>query len=276
MNKIKKTLLACAVAYAALSTPAFANKSFQVAPGRLEVDLNKPETKTVIIINNGSEKIRLYIEPEYIKLGKGGINIGEHNKDGVAELENLASFITVSPRVMSLEPGERRDLKVNINSQKSRTDKNAVAKTSNGDYRAHVIVKLKGTAIKKTIETGAESNVNMKLDVKFETAIAVYGRLGDSVDLRKITLPINDKGLSDVQAMTMSCNSESNSLTISNNTNYKHVIEYSLDDVKYTPFNIMRNSNRTVSVNSDLSSGEILHMRVKSSNQKLERAIKCS
>ncbi|MBC5851365.1 hypothetical protein [Vibrio metschnikovii] len=213
MRNIKRSLIATALILS--SAAASASTSFLVAPGRLEFDIDKPLTKTFIVTNTGSEQIRLEIDPQYLEIGEEGLRAGEHIKDGVADIENIESHIRVAPKVLNLKPGQRRDVKVRIVSKQEDA----------GDYRSHIIVKMKENAAQASVGTETEG-VNMNLDIKFETAIAVYGRKGDIVT-----------------DYAMNCGK--GAIEIKNNSPYKLDGEFKVgDEIRNTT--VLRESKRTM------------------------------
>lgn len=233
MVKIKKlSLLATTVAASLFtSAPTLADHSFLVAPGRIEAELKSQTTRTVIVTNTGTDSIRLEIFPEYLAIGneKGQLNVGESHLSNQAATESLADYITVSPKVLKLKPGQRRDVKVNINGKRSRTNKNAKPIKEDGDYRTHLIVRMKETAATKKVEDPDNDGLSMNLDIKFETAIAIYGRLGEA----------------DYSKVKASCNN--GIFSLENGSDYK--IDGTIKTTKEEiPFVVMRNSTRKAEV----------------------------
>lgn len=222
----KKGLVATLVASVLLSSaPAFAENKFLVAPGRIEADLNAPTTRTVIVSNVGSDTIRLELFPEFVRIGdeKGEIKAGISHLKDQAGTESLEDFVTVSPKVLTLKPGQRRDVKVNINGKRSRTNKNAKPLTKDGDYRTHLIVRMKETALTQQVQDPNNTGLSMNLDIKFETAIAIYGRIGSP----------------DYKDVNLTC--DNGSVTLENNTNYKINGKLRAGESE-SPFVVMRNS----------------------------------
>ncbi|MCX6112717.1 MAG: hypothetical protein NTY22_05480 [Proteobacteria bacterium] len=83
--------------------------------------------------------------------------------------DDLSSYMIISPKVVSLKPGEQRTVRVSV---RPRADA-----FKEGEYRAHVLFSMLDVA--ETIQTKAEKEgVSMKLNFKSETAVVVYGSIG--------------------------------------------------------------------------------------------------
>ncbi|MCP4321064.1 MAG: hypothetical protein GY787_04290 [Alteromonadales bacterium] len=152
------------------STAAIARNSFLVAPGIVNFDLKKPETQSFIITNNGDEKIRLTIEPIYYAPSARSLNLGKHLHPETAKQETLIDTLRVSPRRLSLNPGQRRDIRVSIRPKPGLTD---------GDYRSHLSVKMLETAYAIKAGDSADGGVGMNINVKMQTGVALYGSVGE-------------------------------------------------------------------------------------------------
>lgn len=150
---------------------SFAKNSFLVAPGRVDFDLERPVTQSFIITNNGSKRIRLNISPIYFDIDSKSLAAGQHIKSDVAKIEDLAPYIRISPRTLSLSPGQRRDIRVSLRPPDN---------LAQGDYRAHLLVKMIEVAsvLGNTGTQTGETGVGMRLNLKMETAVAIYGHKG--------------------------------------------------------------------------------------------------
>ena len=236
VSKIKKIAKILTVSLSLLGgVNAYADHSFLVAPGRIEADLTSQTTRTVIVTNTGSEDIRLEIFPEYLPIGdgQGELNVGVSHLKNQKEKESLEDYITVSPKVLKLKPGQRRDVKVNINGKRSRTNKNAKPLSENGDYRTHLIVRMKEAVATKEISSENNENLSMNLDIKFETAIAIYGR----------------KGEPNYDSVKAECSN--GSLSLNNDTPYKVDGKVNKNS-EIIPFIVMRNSTRNIPMNGKI------------------------
>ncbi len=147
-----------------------AENSFLVAPGVVEFDLTKPATQSFIITNDGDEPIRLNINPIYLDIGDSSLAMGEHLSPDTKETENITKNLRVSPKRLSLKPGQRRDIRVSFRPNKDITD---------GDYRTHLLVQMLETAKVIDAGTAGDGALGMKIDIKMETAVAIYGRKGE-------------------------------------------------------------------------------------------------
>ncbi len=174
------------------SGSAIARNSFLVAPGRVDIDLSRPKTQSFIITNDGDERIRLSIEPVYFAVDSkslaAGSPIGIH-KPGY---DDLHKFIRVSPRALSLSPGQRRDIRISVR---------APGDLLEGDYRAHLLVKMIENATTLISgETSDEGSVGMRLNIKMETGVALYGHKGDREPKIDFICNTDPKGHLQIQA----------------------------------------------------------------------------
>ena len=171
-----------------LPLSAFANNSFLVAPGIVEFDLKKPITQSFIVTNDGDETIRLKITPTYFKIDDRTFSMGKHLSEDTSQIEDLTNSMRVSPKRLSLKPGQRRDIRVSIRPGKDLGD---------GDYRSHLLVQMLEVA--RTITNGVAEGgegMGMNINVKMETAIAIYGSKGQgkpSLEFFCQKNPTNDK-----------------------------------------------------------------------------------
>ncbi len=165
------TLLNCLLLLV-FSTSVFAKNSFLIAPGRIDFDLSKPNTQSFILTNNGDGTIRLKIEPTYFAIDDKALSAGIPLTPDAKVNDDLRPYMRISPRVLSLKPGQRRDIRLSVRPKPGMPD---------GDYRAHLLVKMMEVA--QTFTTQQESKDNdalgMKVDIKLQTAAAVYGHHGN-------------------------------------------------------------------------------------------------
>lgn len=147
-----------------------AKNSFLVAPGRVSFDLNKPSTESFIITNNGDDKIRLSIKPIYFEIHDKALNLGNHLDESTAGIEDLTPFLRVSPRTLSLAPGQKRNIRISLRPPKDLGD---------GDYRTHLLVSMLETSqVIKTEKSDNPDALGMELSIKMETGVAVFGKKG--------------------------------------------------------------------------------------------------
>lgn len=159
----------CILFLALFSSQLFARNSFLVAPGRVDFDLARPVTQSFIITNNGDNKIRLSIEPVYFAIDSKSLAAGEPLDKAHADKDDLRQYIRVSPRTLSLRPGQRRDIRISVRTP---------ADLAEGDYRAHLLVRMLETAITQTLANESDNGIGMKINIKMETAVAIYGHKG--------------------------------------------------------------------------------------------------
>jgi len=162
-TKILILLLICC------STCVQAKNSFLVAPGRVDFDLSRPVTQSFIINNNGDNKIRLSIEPVYFAIDSRSLAAGEPLDKVNPGKDDLRPYIRVSPRTLSLNPGQRRDIRISVRAPQTMEE---------GDYRAHLLVRMLEVAKTEDVVAAGGSDISMKIDIKLETAVAIYGYLG--------------------------------------------------------------------------------------------------
>lgn len=204
-------LAACFAVFSQLmlmSTVVDAKNGFLVAPGRVQINVEELKTHTFIITNTGDERIRLSIDPIYLDIDDPTMKAGSHIRPGVATEENIVENVRVSPRRLSLKPGQRRDIRVQIT---------PLSDPRPGDYRAHLLVKMDETAYTSKVESEGKNNMNMQLNVKMETAVALYGRKDEpEVDVRLTCTKLED-GASEV-AFTNASKWRFEGLLLSNKT----------------------------------------------------------
>ncbi len=150
---------------------SFANTSFAVAPGRLNFDLRHPQTQTFLIRNNGNQLIHLRIHPTFLPIESRALNAGKPLNSKQEKKESLAPFILISPPVLSLRPGEQRDVRVSVRPS---------AHLKTGTYRAHLIVHML-EIFHQHFSKHKTSNgtVGMNLNFLMEIAVAVYAHNGN-------------------------------------------------------------------------------------------------
>ena len=152
--------------------PAVAGNSFLVAPGRIDLDISRPVTQSFIITNNGDGPIRIVIKPVYYEIDARALAAGHPINPDVDVQDDLTGFMRLSPRALNLKPGQRRDVRVSIRPPANMPD---------GDYRAHLLVKMLtpiGNIESKLDAEGAPDGIQMQIKINLETAAAIYGHRG--------------------------------------------------------------------------------------------------
>lgn len=223
------------IAMSLCSTVSAAGKNgFLVAPGRLQINVEEVKTSTFIITNTGDERIRLSIEPVYIEIDDPTMQAGDHLSPEVAAEENIVDKVRVSPPRLSLKPGERRDIRVQIR---------PLSNAEPGDYRAHLLVKMKETAYTTEKNDESRKDMSMKLDVKMETAVAIYGRKGDPVV--------------DVNATCNRLENHEVKVAINNNSAWRFEGRLAFGDRDQQPIVLLRESVRTMRLDPQSNSDDL-------------------
>ncbi|MDH5527089.1 MAG: hypothetical protein OEY97_07250 [Nitrospirota bacterium] len=170
-RRFPRPLTTAAVLLASLlgtAMPALAANSFLVAPGRVDMDLTRPRTQVFILTNNGDGAIRLTIEPIYFEVDSASLRAGEPLDAAASVQDDMTPWLRVSPRTVSLQPGERRNIRASVRPPADLPD---------GEYRAHLLVRMLEPA-RNMGPTGGDEALTMRLTLKMETAVAIYGHRG--------------------------------------------------------------------------------------------------
>ncbi|MCP3926997.1 MAG: hypothetical protein GY714_30940 [Desulfobacterales bacterium] len=167
LNRIKLIMLFVLIIF---TTTTFGKSLFLVAPGVLHLNLkNKRSIESFIVRNTGDEKIRLRLTPIYFPINSKSMKMGEPlNKEVV---DDISKNLIISPKIVSLKPGQRRTVRVAF--RKTR-------KLEAGDYRAHVLIKSVNPVKQKFKPSTETKGVSLNLNIKLQTAIAVYVHSGKS------------------------------------------------------------------------------------------------
>ncbi len=167
LNRIKLIILFVLIFFA---TTTFGNNFFLVAPGVLHLNLkNKRSIESFIIRNTGENKLRLRLATVYFPIGSKSMKMGVPlNKEIV---DDISKNLIVSPKIVSLKPGQKRTVRVAF--RKNR-------KFEAGDYRAHVLIKSVDPVKQKANPGNETKGISLNLNIKLQTAIAVYVHSGKS------------------------------------------------------------------------------------------------
>lgn len=168
LDKIKILMILLLTLF--ISNSIFANAYFIVAPGVLHLNLKKRRVvESFIVRNTGKEKIRLRLAPIYYPINSKSMKMGiPLNKEIV---DDISKNLIVAPKIVSLKPGQRRTVRVAFRKTK---------KFEPGDYRAHVLIRSVDP-IKQKVKPDSESKgISINLEIKLQTAIAVYVHSGKS------------------------------------------------------------------------------------------------
>ena len=163
----------------------FAKNTFLVAPTSAEISLDRPNTISFVVTNNGDGQVRVAISPIYFPVDSKFMPTAKPIDPATTTKDDLSSYMIISPKVVSLKPGEQRTVRVSVR------PKPEVFK--DGEYRAHVLFSMLDVA--DTMQTkGAKEGVSMKLNFKSETAVVVYGSVGKGdADLKTSCKIVKDK-----------------------------------------------------------------------------------
>lgn len=167
-----------------LSFNIYALNSFLVAPTSAEIKLNRPTTLSFVVTNNGDSRIRISVSPIFFAVGSKFMpplkRIGGEGDD----YDDIAKYMMVSPKVVSLNPGEQRTVRASVRPPSSLKE---------GEYRAHVLFAMLDVAGSVASKKKGDG-LSMKLDFKSETAVVVYGTVGTgSAKLETICSVVKNK-----------------------------------------------------------------------------------
>lgn len=164
----------CCVILLFMGSSALADDSFLVAPTHVTLDLAHPVTQTFIVTNTGDDRIHLKVKPLFLHIGDSGFKLGHSLGRHKENAGNLARYMLVSPRALSLMPGEKRVVRLSVVPP---------AHLKEGHYRGHLLFHMLNIA--HTIdENGGDKTkgrLSMHINLLMESAIAVTGVKGTPV-----------------------------------------------------------------------------------------------
>lgn len=131
--------------------------NFSVAPTSFQVELKKPVTQEVYIINNTPVPLRI---ETYLEAAESFDNF------------NLNDSITVFPKMISIKPGAKQTIRFRVKPEAAMAD---------GEYRSLLIFKEVPQEI-KTVVVNDQNNKGLSTELSFitEVAIGVSGTKGKS------------------------------------------------------------------------------------------------
>ena len=180
------------------NSPLFGAAFFSVAPGVIEFNLKKHQTKSFIVSNSGDERIRLIVRPIYFAIDSKSLRAGIAIDPETANQDDLTKAILISPRVMVLSPGQKRTVRISIRTKKE---------LSPGDYRTHLLISTmegrKSVSDQSASSSGTEG-MSIDLNIRMETAIAIYGRVGTADTKLDWRCGKNSQGIFFVQTINQS------------------------------------------------------------------------
>lgn len=127
--------------------------NFSIAPTRFEVDLSKTTNHEAYLINNTSRPLRIKV---YTEIPKSYENY------------NLNENITIFPKMISIKPGAKQEIRFRIKPSENMKD---------GEYRSFLVFKEMPGGIKKETSGKAEELIT-DLKVITEVAVNVFGESG--------------------------------------------------------------------------------------------------
>ena len=131
--------------------------NFSVAPTGFSVELNKPSTQEITILNNTTEPLRLDA-------------VFQTDSD-FGEKYNLNSTLTIFPKTISLKPAGKQTVRFRV-----KPDSNI----QNGEYKSLLtFTEIPGEI--KTVSSNNKNNVSSNLNFITKISISVYGYKGNLI-----------------------------------------------------------------------------------------------
>lgn len=155
--------------------------NFSIAPTKFEIDLSKRSNHEVYLINNTAKPLRIEVFTEI---------------PNSYEKYNLNSNITIFPKVVSIKPGAKQEVRFRIKPTEN---------MENGEYRSLLVFKESSNKIKTTVEKTPEMTTEMELIT--EVAINISGKNGKSKilgEIKKIISEYNNDGSLYIEAEILS------------------------------------------------------------------------
>lgn len=152
------------------SAPLNAKRSFLVAPTHFYINLDEPvRTQTLVVSNTGDDTLHLRVAPIFLTADSPSLRLGHVLKGYVEEENDISPYIRVSPRVLTLHPGQERDVRLSIHPP----DHLAV-----GAYRAHILFHMIDLNRERSTADSNHSSVALNLNLSMEMAISIYATRG--------------------------------------------------------------------------------------------------
>ncbi len=148
-----------------------AANTFLVAPTSAEISLERPNTLSFVVTNNGTGQVRVAISPIYFPVDSKFMPTAKPLNASTTKEDDLSSLMVVSPKVVSIKPGEQRTVRVSVRPKPGLKE---------GEYRAHVLFSMLDVAdsVKVKGKGKGEEGLSMKINFKSETAVVIYGTVG--------------------------------------------------------------------------------------------------
>lgn len=149
----------------------FAQGQFTVAPTHVTLDISRPSVSTFLVSNTGESRLHVGITPIFLTVDSSSLRLGHVLPGHDQTQDSLVPYITVSPRALSLAPGEQREVRMAVR---------PTAALQTGAYRAHLLFHQINKPLSKhpSISESASQQMSMHLDMQIEMAVSVYGTKG--------------------------------------------------------------------------------------------------
>ncbi|MDF1760324.1 MAG: hypothetical protein P1U40_07275 [Coxiellaceae bacterium] len=148
-----------------------AQRSFLVAPTHVNIDLTHRKIQTFIVSNTGDDRVHIKIKPIFMPVASRSLQLGKALFPQKEKSYDLSSYIIVSPRALSLSPGEEREVRMSISPPHN---------LPSGAYRSHLLFHMIHANKRPIAATGSGSKKTIKfnLNMMMEMAISIYGTKG--------------------------------------------------------------------------------------------------
>jgi hypothetical protein len=143
-----------------------------VAPTSAEIDLTRPNTISFVVTNNGDGQVRVAVSPIYFPVDSKFMPTAKPLDPKTSMKDDLSSYMIISPKALSLKPGKQRTVRVSV--------RPPATGFTDGEYRAHVLFAMLDIA-ESVKAKGNKDSFSMKINFKSETAVVIYGSIGNGL-----------------------------------------------------------------------------------------------
>jgi len=188
LNMIKRSiLLVTLLFFLGCFGGVYAEASFVVAPTRLVFNLRQGQTQPLILKNTGDQLIHLTVRPVFYPASSKVLDIGKPLNPQKEAGYNLMPYVLYSPHVVSLRPGEQRDIRVMVETPKA---------VKTGEYRAHLLIHMAEPATFKSRISGPTDTKKIGIELKMlmQVAVPIYGEFGSGKAKLNVHCQKNSKG----------------------------------------------------------------------------------
>ncbi|MDF1797421.1 MAG: hypothetical protein P1U63_12875 [Coxiellaceae bacterium] len=150
---------------------AVAQRSFLVAPTHVNIDLSHRKIQTFIVSNTGDDRVHIKIKPIFMPVASRSLQLGQALFPKKEKSYDLSSYIIVSPRALSLSPGEEREVRMSISPPHN---------LPSGAYRSHLLFHMihANQRPASVAARGDKKSIKFNLNMMMEMAISIYGTKG--------------------------------------------------------------------------------------------------